>query len=105
MAHRYWFGALLLLLSALVPADRISVVVLSVDISADVVSSFELLVYRNVAVVIFDASFSVKLTNIVLFKFFTTISRSDLRSASKTLIGVAICLSCPLQSLLHLETK
>ena len=82
MAHRYWLGALLLvratilLLSALVPADRSSVVVLSVDISAVVVSSFELLVDRNVTVVIFDASLSVKLTIILLCvsNLFTTIT-------------------------------
>ena len=66
--HRYWFGALLLvratilLLSALVPADRSSVVILSVGVSAVLVSYFELLVYRNVAVAIFNASFFVNLT-------------------------------------------
>ena len=93
--HRYCFGALLLvrttilLLSALVPADRSSVVVLSVGVSAVVVSSFELLVYRNVAVAIFNASFSVNLTILCISNLFTTIAGSDFRSASNTLIGLA----------------
>ena len=93
--HRYWFGALLLvraailLLSALVPADRSSVVVLSVGVSAVVVSSFELLVYRHVVVAIFNASFSVNLTILCFLNFFTVIAGSDFRSASNTLIGLA----------------
>ena len=93
--HRYWFGALLLvratilLLSALVPADRSSVVVLSVGVSAVVVSSFELLVYRNVAVAIFNASFSVNLTILCFSNLFTNLTGSDFRSASNTLIGLA----------------
>ena len=93
--HRYWFGALLLvratilLLSALIPADRSSVVVLSVGVSAVVVSSFELLVYRNVVVAIFNASFSVNLTILCFLNFFTVIAGSDFRSASNTLIGLA----------------
>ena len=93
--HRYWFGALLLvratilLLSALIPADRSSVVVLSVGVSAVVVSSFELLVYRHVVVAIFNASFSVNLTILCFLNFFTVIAGSDFRSASNTLIGLA----------------
>ena len=94
--HRYWFGALLLvraiilLLSALVPADRSSVVVLSVGVSAVVVSSFELLVYRNVAVAIFNASFSINLAFLCISNLFTTtVAGSDFRSASNTLIGLA----------------
>ena len=93
--HRYWFGALLLvratilLLSALVPADRSSVVVFSVGISAVLVSSFELLVYRNVAVAIFNASFSINLTILCFSNLLTTITGSDFRGASNTLIGLA----------------
>ena len=93
--HRYWFGALLLvratilLLSALVPADRSSVVVLSISVSAIIVICFELLVYRNLAVAIFNASFSVNLALFCISNFFTTITGSDFRSASNTLIGLA----------------
>ena len=94
--HRYWFGALLLvratilLLSALVPADRSSVVVLSVGISAVVVICFQLLVYRHVAVAIFNASFSVNLAFLCISNLFTTtVAGSDFRSASNTLIGLA----------------
>ena len=93
--HRYWFGALLLvratilLLSALVPADRSSVVVLSVGVSAVVVICFEFQVYRNNAVAIFNASFSVNLTILCFSNLFTIIAGSDFRSASNTLIGLA----------------
>ena len=93
--HRYWFGALLLvratilLLSALVPADRSSVVILSVGVSAVLVSYFELLVYRNVAVAIFNASFFVNLTILCFSNLFTNLTGSDFRSASNTLIGLA----------------
>ena len=94
--HHYWFGALLLvrstilLLSALIPADRSSVVVLSVGVSAVVVICFQLLVYRNVFVAIFNASFSVNLALLCNSNLFTTtIAGSDFRSASNTLIGLA----------------
>ena len=109
--HRYWFGALLLvratilLLSALIPADRSSVVVLSVALSAVVVICFEFQVYRNNAVVIFNACFSVNLAFLCILNLFTNLTGSDFRSASNTLIGLAICWSCPLQSLLHPQTK
>ena len=93
--HRYWFGALLLvratilLLSALVPADRSSVVVLSVGISAAIVICFQLLVYRNNAVAIFNASFSVNLTILCIVNLFTNLTGSDFCNASNTLIGLA----------------
>ena len=89
------------------PADRSSVVVLSVGVSAVVVSSFELLVYRNVAVAIFNASFSVNLTILCISNLFTTIAGSDFRSASNTHWTSihSICWSCPIQSLLRPQTK
>ena len=94
--HRYWFGALLLvraiflLLSVLVPANHSSEVVLSVGVLAVVVICFQLLVYRHVAVAIFNASFSVNLTILCISNLFTTtIAGSDFRSASNTLIGLA----------------
>ena len=112
--HRYWFRALLLvtatilLLSALVPADRSSVVVLSVALSAVVVICFQLLVYRNVTVAIFNASFSVNLAFLCILNLLTTtIAGSDFRNASNTLIGLAFiqfCRSCPLQILFLSQT-
>ena len=94
--HRYWFGALLLvratilLLSALIPADRSSVVALSVALSSVVVICFQLLVYRHVAVAIFNASFSVNIAFLCISNLFTTtVAGNDFRSASNTLIGLA----------------
>ena len=93
--HRYWFGALLLvratilLLSALIPADRSSVVVLSVALSAVVVICFEFQVYRNNAVALFNAAFSVNLAFLCILNLFTNLTGSDFRSASNTLIGLA----------------
>ena len=64
--------------------------VLSVGVSAVVVICFQLLVYRHVAVAIFNASFSINLAILCISNLFTTtIAGSDFRGASNTLIGLA----------------
>ena len=94
--HRYWFGALLLaravtlLISALIPANHSSIVVLCISVSAVVLTYFGLLVYRNLAVAMFDTTFYMNLALLTAaYSFTTTTEGGDLAVSSYTLIGVA----------------
>ena len=93
--HRYWFGALLLvravilLISALVPSNRSSVVVLCTSIISVVLMYFGQLVYRNLAVSIFDTFSFMNLAVLGVATCFTTTARGDLSVPTYILIGVA----------------
>ena len=65
--HHYWFGALLLvratilLISALIPANHSSVIVLCISVIAAVLTQFGQLVYCHLAVAMFDITFFMNL--------------------------------------------
>ena len=93
--HRYWFGALLLLravillMSALVPANHSVIVNFCVSVSAIVLMYFGLIVYRNISVATFDASFFMNLALMSVAYFFTTIVDGDQSMVSYTFTGIA----------------
>ena len=93
--HRYWFGALhlvravILLISALIPANRSSVVVLCILVSAAVLTHFGHLVYRNLAVATFDITFFVNLVLLTGATSFIATSGGELAMSAYTLIGIA----------------
>ena len=93
--HRYWFGALLLvraailLISALVPSNRSSIIVLCISVSAVMLTYFGNLVNCNLAVSVFDTSFFVNLALLSVANCFTTIAGGGVAGSSYTLIGVA----------------
>ena len=93
--HRYWFGALLLvravilLISALIPANRSSVVVLCILVSAAVLTHFGHLVYRNLAVATFDIAFFMNLVLLTGATSFIATSGGELAMSAYTLTGIA----------------
>ena len=93
--HRYWFGALLLvraailLISALIPANRSSVVVLCISVIAAVLTYSGQMVYRNLAVAMFDIAFFMNLALLTGANSFITTAGGDLAASAYTLIGIA----------------
>ena len=93
--HRYWFGALhlvravILLISALVPANRSTAVVLCILVSAAVLTHFGHLVYHNLAVATFDIAFFMNLVILTWINSFITVAGGDLAMSAYTLIGIA----------------
>ena len=94
--HHYWFGALLLVratilvISALVPANHSSIIVLCVLITSVVLTYFGHLVYHNLAVVMFDLSFFMNLAILSGAHSFTTTAGGGVAVPAYTLIGVAL---------------
>ena len=93
--HRYWFGTLLLvraailLISALVPANRSSIIVLCISVFAIMLAYFGQLVYRNLAVAMFDIASFVNLALMTGAYSFTTTVGGKLSVSGYTLIGIA----------------
>ena len=93
--HRYWFGALLLvratilLISALIPANRSSVIVLCISVIAAVLTQFGQLVYRHLAVAMFDITFFMNLILLTAAYSFIASAGGDLAVSAYTLIGIA----------------
>ena len=93
--HCYWFGALLLvraailLISALIPSNRSSVVVLCTSIISVVLTYFGQLVYCNLAVSIFDTFSFMNLAVVGVATCFITTASGHLSVSAYTLIGVA----------------
>ena len=93
--HHYWFGALLLvraailLLTALIPANHSVIVNFCVSVSAILLIYFGLIVYQNISVAMFDASFFVNLALLGVCNVFTTTVRKDQSVAAYPLIGIA----------------
>ena len=96
--HRYWFGALLLvratilLTSALIPANRSSAVVLCVSVFAVVLTHFGHMVYRNLAVAMFDIAFFMNLALLTGATSFIATAGGELAMSAYTLIGIAFVL-------------
>ena len=93
--HRYWFGTLLLaraailVISALVPVNHSSIIVLCILITSAVLTHFGHLVYHNVAVVMFDIPFFMNLAILSGAKCFTTTAGGSVAVPAYTLIGEA----------------
>ena len=93
--HRYWFGALLLvraailLISALVPANRASIVVYCVLISAAMLMYFGQIVYQNITLSMFDTSFYLNLVLLAASNLFISSEGGEPIVAAYTLIGMA----------------
>ena len=93
--HCYWFGALLvmraaiLLISALVPANRSSIVVLCVLVSAVALAYFGQLVNRNLVVAMFNIASFMNLVLVTGAYSFITTAGGDLAVSAYTLVGVA----------------
>ena len=96
--HRYWFGALLLaraivlLISALVPANNASVVVICVSVCAGVLMFYGQMVYRQVSVLLFDSLFYLNLLFLAWTNLFTSTVAGDPAVMAYTLIGIAFFL-------------
>ena len=93
--HYYWFGALLLvratilLISVLIPANRSSVIVLCISVIAAVLTRFGQLVYRHLAVAMFDITFFMNLILLTAAYSFIASAGGDLAVSAYTLIGIA----------------
>ena len=93
--HRYWFGALLLvravilLIQALVPADRASTVVLCILVSAIVLTYYGQLVYHKCTLSVFNTAFYMNLTLLSGTNFFANTVEEDPIVATYVLIGIA----------------
>ena len=93
--HCYWFEALfvmraaILLISALVPANRSSIVVLCVLVSAVALTYFGQLVNRNLVVAMFDIASFMNLVLLTGAYSFITTAGGDLAVSAYTLVGVA----------------
>ena len=93
--HCYWFGTLLLvraailLISALVPANRSSIVVLCVLVSAVALAYFGQFVNRNLAVAMFDIASFMNLVLLTGAYSFVTTAGGDLAVSTYLLVGVA----------------
>ena len=97
-SRHYWFGVLLcirviiLLISAVVPANNFSVFTLSMSITAGALISFTSIgpaVYRNTTASIFELSLLINLGLLGQTKFYTNAAGGDQVAATYTLIGVA----------------
>ena len=93
--HRYWFGALLLvrtvvlLMSALIPANLASTVVYSITVCALVLACYAPIVYHNLAVSTFDAVWFVNLGLLSASHTFTKLEGRKFRITSNVHIGLA----------------
>ena len=96
--HHYWFGVLLcvrviiLLISAVVPANNFSIFTLSMSITAGALISFTSIgpaVYHNNIVSTFEIFLFTNLGLLGLAKFYTYAAGGDQAAATYTLIGVA----------------
>ena len=93
--HRYWFGALLLvravilLISAVVPANRTNITVFSIVVCALVSTGFAVGVYKSFAVATFNAVWFVNLGLLSISHMFTTLERENISLASNCLFGLA----------------
>ena len=93
--HHYWFGALLLaraailVISALIPTNHSSIIVLCILVTSVVLTHFGQLVYHNLAVVMFDLSFFMNLAILSGAHSFTTTAGGGVAVPAYTLIGVA----------------
>ena len=94
--HRYWFGALLLvravilLISALIPANRAIITVYSINVCALVLmTGFAVGVYRSFAVATFNAIWFVNLGLLSASHMFTSFEGSNFSLALNCLIGLA----------------
>ena len=93
--HRYWFGALLLvravilLLSALVPANRANITLFSIVVCALVLIAFTVGVYKSFAVATFNAVWFLNLGLLSASHMFTTLERGNISLASNCLFGLA----------------
>ena len=94
--HHYWFGALLLaratilVISALLSANRSSIIVLCILVTSMVLTYFGHLVYHNLAVVMFDLTFFVNLVILSGAHSFTTTAEGGVAVPAYTLFGVAL---------------
>ena len=93
--HRYWFGALLLmkaailLISALIPQNRIIIAVYSITMCALVLTGFSFGVYKSFAVATFNAAWFVNLGLLSVSYMFTTFTGGNFSIASNCLFGLA----------------
>ena len=94
--HRYWFGALLLvravilLISALIPANRANSTVFSIAVCALVLmTGFAVGVYKSFAVATFNAVWFVNLGLLSISHMFTTLERGNISLVSNCLFGLA----------------
>ena len=93
--HRYWFGALLLvraiilLISAMSPADNIGATVYSISVSSILLTYVGLMVYRSVPVLMFESSFFVNLCLVTQTKILSKLYGGKEDIAVNFLIGVA----------------
>ena len=95
--HRYWLGALLLvrtvilLISALIPANRANITVFSIVVCAIVLmTGFAIGVYKSFAVATFNAVWFVNLGLLsASHNMFTTLERGNISLASNCLFGLA----------------
>ena len=93
--HRYWFGALLLvraivlLISALVPADHASVVVYAITVCSFVLTAFALIVYQIFTVAMFEVALFINLGLLSAAHTFTTLTNRNFLLASNILVATA----------------
>ena len=94
--HRYWFGALLLvravilLMSALVPANCANITVFSIVVCALVLmTGFAIGVYKSFAVATFNAVWFINLGLLSASHMFTTLEGGNISLASICLFGLA----------------
>ena len=94
--HRYWLGALLLvravilLISALIPANRANITVFSIVVCAIVLMTGSAIgVYKSFAVATFNAVWFVNLGLLSASHMFTTLEKGNISIASNCLFGLA----------------
>ena len=93
--HRYWFGALLLvravilLMSALISANRATITAFSIVVCAIVLTGFAVGVYKSFAVATFNAVWFVNLGLLSASLMFTTLEGGSILLASNLLFGLA----------------
>ena len=93
--HHYWFGALLLartailVMSALIPANRSSIIVFCILFTSVVLIYFGHLVYRSLAVVMFDLTFFINLAVLCGARSSTTTAGGGVAVSAYILTGVA----------------
>ena len=93
--HRYWFGALLLvravilLISALIPANRANTTVFSIALCTLVLTGFAIVVYKSLAVAIFNAVWFVNLGFLSISHMYFALEGGNISIAVKCLFGLA----------------
>ena len=93
--HRYWYGTLLLLrviillLSALVPANHASVIVFCITVCSIVLTNFALMVYQNIVIAIFVAIVYANLGILTASHTFTALEGYNFLLPSNVLVGLA----------------